>query len=73
MTVAIIKDGRARIIIIMRPETIRHSRRDTFSQTASRLTQFFLHSGGGPYMFQQEHFGNTGNSRASIDLPVSPT
>jgi hypothetical protein len=46
------KDGHARIII-MPPETILHWRPDTFSQTASRLTQFFLHSGGGPYIFQQ--------------------
>jgi hypothetical protein len=28
-------------------------RPDTFSQTASRPTQFVLHSGGGPYMFHQ--------------------
>ena len=35
MTVAINKDGHARIII-MRPETILHERPNTFSQTASR-------------------------------------
>ena len=52
MTVAINKDGHARIII-MRPETILHSRPNTFSQTASRSIEFLLHSGGGPYIFQQ--------------------
>src|SRR6266851_6114812 len=52
-TGAIIKDGHARIII-MRPETILHSRPDTFSQTASPPTQFFLHSSGGPYMLRQQ-------------------
>jgi hypothetical protein len=41
--------GHARIIM-MRPETILHEKPDTFSQTASRPTQFFLHSGGGPYI-----------------------
>src|ERR1035441_162785 len=39
-TVAIIKDGHARII--MRSETILHQRPDAFSQTAYRPTQFFL-------------------------------
>jgi hypothetical protein len=39
MTVAINKDGYARIII-MRPATILHQRPHTFSQTASRPIEF---------------------------------
>ena len=32
---------------------------DTFSQTASRPTQFFLHSGGGAYILRQQSTGQS--------------
>ena len=64
------KDGHTRIII-MRPERILHQRPDPFSQTASRPTQFFLHSGGGPYIFQQQRTGETDNRNGCTIVPFS--
>ena len=55
-TGAIIKDGHARIVIHA-PGDHSPLGPDTFSQIASRPTQFFLHSSSGPYMLRQRsHF-----------------
>ena len=57
-TGAIIKDGHARIVIHA-PGDHSPLGPDTFSQTASRPTQFFLHSGGGPYIITPTYLSGT--------------
>jgi len=58
-------------IIIMRPETRLHSRPNTFSQTVSRLTQFFLHSGGGPYMLRHGSRHSLWNINSNHCQPIA--